>query len=80
MELLTLYEEGGKTQRFLREHGWAAPDWSAYAKLLEDLGFVMERFELLNNGRGKICPGDGLPLDNEEWKHIIIRARRERRH
>jgi ubiquinone/menaquinone biosynthesis C-methylase UbiE len=74
LDLVRLYEEGGPTQQHLTKVWQAAATWSDYMTLLEGLGFVIQRWGVLNTGRGKTCPGDGLPLGDEAWEHRVVFA------
>lgn len=65
LELMRLYEEGSPTQQHLIKEGQAAATWLDYVALLEGMGFIIQRWEVLNTGWGKTRPNDGLLLGNE---------------
>jgi len=44
---------------------------------MEELGFAIERWGILNSGRDKTDPADGLPLGDEAWEHRSIFAVRK---
>jgi len=76
LDMVTVFEQGGKTQKLLLNCGQAAPDTESYFTMLETLGFGVEKSELLNEGRGKKNPGDFAPLEEEKWQDILAYARK----
>lgn len=74
LDLLRFYEEGGLTHQLLIKVGEVTATWSGYVTLLEGLGFVIQRWGVLNTSRGKTDPGDELPLGDEAWEHRIVFA------
>jgi hypothetical protein len=75
LDIVRFYEEGSPTHQRLAQQGQVGATWSDYVRLLEGLNFRVERWGLLNTGRGKTCPGDGLPLgDDDAWEHRVVFA------
>jgi len=77
MEVVRLYEEGGPTHRLLTEQGQVATTWCDYEAFLNESGFSVTSCELLNQGRGKTDPNDGLPVGDEAWEHRVVFAVRQ---
>ncbi|HLK58226.1 MAG TPA: methyltransferase domain-containing protein [Chthonomonadaceae bacterium] len=76
LDMARFYEDEGPTHRLLTEGGQAAASWKNYRTLLARLDFVVERRDVLNSGRGKSEPEDGLPLGDEAWEQVMVFATR----
>jgi len=75
LQVIKLYEEGGASQRAMRELGDAATGtWCGYEGLLRDLGLTIERWEPVWAGCGKSDPTDLLPQDDEAWEIRMVYA------
>lgn len=72
-DYMMLFEEGGPTQRHMRDSGWATSTWAEYEALMDGLGLTIESCRTARIGRGKKHPGDGAPLsENETWEDRIV--------
>jgi ubiquinone/menaquinone biosynthesis C-methylase UbiE/uncharacterized protein YbaR (Trm112 family) len=69
--------EGSRSMRFAEQHNFCQiASEKRLRKALEDAGLVLDRVETTYSGRWPHNPMDLLPVEGDEYEHVIVQARK----
>jgi SAM-dependent methyltransferase len=71
------YDAASKTAEFLADHSNPYQSLERFLGMLQSIGFHADDVLPLRRQQGKICSGDGFPIDDQDWwsEQIIVAAR-----
>lgn len=74
LEIIVTYEPGSKTAKRALEIGIPSATLESYKKELNSVGFKILEIQERAQGKGKMEPEDGFPLENEKWFTFFVVA------